>query len=155
MCTACSQSIGKRRMKRKTHHRRRRAHVRGLSTKDAGSLLVNGVLPGAVGAIVLKKLADSFLPEKQQKYSNYVIGGAGLLAALMINNPMVKAAGLGAATVAAANVGQDLVDGQSKNAGLGLLPPGQPSAYVASQRPRWSPMNGFPGESTKGGVIQQ
>lgn len=142
-------------MKRKTHHRRRRhSGVHGLSGKDAGSLLVNGVLPGAVGAIVIKKLTDHLLPANYAQYSNYAIAGVGILAALMVKNPMVKAAGLGAATVAAANVGQDLVDGQA--ASMGLLPPGQPSTYIAAPlRPRYSPLNGMPGESETAGVIRQ
>lgn len=146
MCGCSSNSqIGKRRKtmakKRKTT-RRRRASVRGLNTNDAGALLMKGVLPGAAGAIILNKIVQNLLPVEYAQYSNYAVGLAGLGVALMVKNPMAKAAGLGAATLAATNVGMDLVDGQAS--AMGLLPPGTPSARVAGggYPPRYSPFNG-------------
>lgn len=133
-------NIGSRRKKmakkRKTT-RRRRASVRGLNTKDAGSILMNGVLPGAIGAIIVKKIVDMLLPAEYAQYSNYAVGAAGLGVALLVKNPMAKAAGLGAATIAAANVANDLVDGQIT--GLGLLPPGVPAVRLAE---RYDPNSG-------------
>lgn len=134
MCSCNNKSIGKRRRnmakKRKTTHRRRRASVRGLSTKDAGSLLMKGALPGAAGAIILKMVLDKVLPAQYAAQSNYALAGAGVLAALLVKNPLVQAGGLGAATVAFTAIGQDLVDGQTPVSGLGLLRPGVPSYRI-------------------------
>ena len=154
MCS-CNK-IGKRRKKmakkRKSTTRRRSASVRGLNTKDAGGLIMNGVLPGAVGAIVIKKILDMVLPAEYAQYSNYAVAAAGIGTAIALKNPMAKAAGLGAATVAASNIVQDLVDGQGVS-GLGLLAPGIPSARIAANggqmiTPRYSPFS-------SPGVIQQ
>lgn len=131
MC-AC-QNIGKRRkskMAKKRKSTRRRASVRGLSSKDATGLLMGGILPGAAGAIILKMVIQKVLPAEYAQHSNYALAAAGLGAALLLKNPMAKAAGLGAATVAMANVGQDLVDGQTAVTGLGLLRPGVPSYRI-------------------------
>jgi hypothetical protein len=122
---------------------------------------MNGVLPGAAGAIILKKIMDAVLPDDYKDYSMYAIGGAGLLAALMIKNPLIQAAGIGAATVSVANLGEDFVNGGDFKHGLGLYPPGQPSTFIAANyRPRYSPLNGpnpngFPGQSDAGGVVRQ
>lgn len=130
--------------KRKSTKRRRPVSVRGLNTKDAGGLIMSGVLPGAAGAIVLKMILEKILPAEYSQYSNYALGIAGIGAAIVLKNPMVKAAGLGAAIVAASNIGQDLVDGQPVS-GLGLLAPGVPSARIAAGgptlQPRYSPFN--------------
>ena len=144
MC-GCSvnSKIGKRRkiMAKRKVTRRRRASVRGLNTKDAGSLIMSGVLPGAIGAIVVKKVVEMLLPAEYAQYSNYAVALAGVGVAIAVKNPMAKAAGVGAAIVAASNVGQDLVDGQSIT-GLGLLAPGVPSARIAAgYQPRYSPFN--------------
>jgi len=156
----CGCKIGSMKKHRKTR-KTRRASVRGINTKDAGSLLTGGVLPGALGAIALKWAVDKFLPAEYAPQSNYVIGGLGVLLALTMKNPMAKAAGLGAAVVAGANIGQDLVDGQDPTGGrVGLLAPGVPSVRIAGGAPansvpnqfttvpRWSPFN-------TGGVITQ
>lgn len=141
----CGCNIGKRRKNmKKRRTSRRRASVRGLNTKDAGSLIMQGVLPGALGAILAKKAVEYFLPAQYAQYSNYAIGAVGIGAALMVKSPLAKAAGLGAATVAGSNIVADLVDGQSVS-GLGLLAPGVPSVRIAEQQyttvPRWSPFN--------------
>ena len=131
--------------KRKTT-RRRRASVRGLNTKDAGGLLMKGVLPGAVGAVIAKMAIEKFLPAEYQQHGNYALVALGLSASLLVKNPMVQAAGLGASIVGATAIGQDLVDGQA----IGLYPPGQPSVRIAAQyRPRYSPMN------DQDGIIRQ
>lgn len=154
MCGCNTNSIGSRRKKmakKRKVTRRRRASVRGLNTKDAGGLLMSGVLPGAVGAIVIQKIVQMVLPAQYAQYSNYAVGLGGVLVAIMVKNPMAKAAGLGAAIVAGANVGSDLVDGQV--AGLGLLPPGVPSVRIADgYRGRWSPQ-GFGTDDD--GIVRQ
>lgn len=140
MC-GCNLNIGKRRnkmAKKRKSTRRRRASVRGLNSKDAGSFLMKGVLPGAAGAVILKMVVDKVLPAEYAQHSNYALLAAGLGAALLVKNPMVQAAGLGAAIVSASNIGQDLVDGQAVS-GLGLLRPGVPSVRIAE--PRYSPFN--------------
>lgn len=112
--------------KRKTT--RRRSRVSGLNTKQAGGLLMQSAL-GAVGAIIIKKIADQLLPAEYAAQSNYAIAAAGLGLALLVKNPSAAAAGAGAVTVSLYNIGQDLADGQSVT-GLGLLRPGVPSFRI-------------------------
>lgn len=104
--------------------RRRRARVSGLNSKDMGGIATNALI-GGVGAFALKMVAEKVLPAEYAQYSNYIITAGGIAIAATVKNPMVQAAGLGAATVGAANIVSDLADGQSIN----LLPPGGRSQY--------------------------
>ena len=140
MCGCNSNSkngIGRKKMAQKKKSMKRKAGVRGFSGKDAGSILMKGALPGAAGAIILKMILGKILPAQYAQYSNYALAGAGVLAAIMVKNPMFQAAGLGAATVAFSAIGEDLVDGQVT--GLGLLAPGVPSVRIAQ---RYNASNG-------------
>ena len=119
--------------KKKSTRRRRRSSVRGLSSGDAGKVITQTVLPGAIGAIAARMLVDKVLPAEYAAQSNYAILGAGILAALMAPNSMIQAAGAGAAIVATSRVVQDLVDGQEATAtGLGLLRPGVPAVRISN-----------------------
>jgi len=115
--------------KKRKPSRRRRASVRGLNSKDASGFLMQAAL-GALGAIVFKKVVSAVLPAEQAQYANYALVAGGVGAALLVKNPTIAAAGLGAATVALSNIGEDLVDGQAATNGLGLLRPGVPSVRI-------------------------
>lgn len=137
MCTACqnAQINGRKRKKNMAKKRkttRRRSRISGFNSKGAVATLTAGVLPGAVGAVLLQKVLSSILPAEYQQYSNYVLLAGGVLAAsgMLGKNAMVQSAGLGAATVAGYNVVSDLADGQAVT-GLGLLPPGVPAVRIA------------------------
>jgi len=114
--------------KRKTA-RRRRSRVSGLNSKDLTGLATSAVIGGG-GAVVLKMVLDKVLPAEYSQYSSYAQIVAGLLVASMTSNAMVITAGLGAATVGAANVVSDIADGTTVT-GLHLLPPGVPSMRIA------------------------
>lgn len=113
----------------KQKNRRRRARVSGLNSKDVQGFAVSAVI-GGVGSVILKMVLDKVLPAEYAQYSSYAQIAGGVLVGVMSKNSMVQAAGMGAATVGAANVVADLTDGQTNT--LGLLPYGRPSSYVAS-----------------------
>lgn len=119
-CSCQSKGIG--RKKSKPMAKKRRRSIRGIS-KAGMTGVATAALIGGVGAVVIDKVLSSLLPADYQKYSNYAAAGAGLLVSTMTKNTQLQAAGLGAATVAAARIVGDLADGQGN---INLLPPGQP-----------------------------
>jgi len=90
-------------------------------------LLVGKYLPSILG-----KVSPSAV-----QYSNYAAIGLGAVLGVT-QKGMLATAGLGLAAGGALNVVGDLLDGQPAGAnGLGLLPPGQASSWIAG-----SPANG-------------
>lgn len=135
MCSTCQKSINGRKSgrgkKNRTMKKRRYSRVRGLNSKDLGSLATQAAI-GAAGAIGIRMILGKVLPADYQQYSNYALLAAGLVAAGGTKNPWIANAGVGATMVAATAVLQDLVDGQGA---MGLLPPGKnfdPKAYPNS-----------------------
>jgi len=120
-CSCQSKGIGRKKSKPMAKKRRRHS-IRGIS-KSGLTGVATAALLGGVGAVVIGKALNAILPADYQKYSNYAAAGAGMLVSTMTKNPQLQAAGLGAATVAAARIVGDLADGQAT---VGLLPPGQP-----------------------------
>lgn len=106
---------------------RRRSRVSGLNKQDLTGVAIAAVI-GGVGAVAGKMVLNNLLPNQFAQHVNYAQIGGGILIAAFFNNPMVQAAGLGIATVGAANVVSDLADGQSVN---GLLPYGVPSVRIS------------------------
>lgn len=107
--------------------KRRRHSIRGLNKASITGVATSAVI-GGVGAVVINKLLRAFLPADYQQYTNYATAAAGITVAAMSSNSYLQAAGMGAATVAAAQVVGDLADGQG---GVNLLPPGVPSVRIA------------------------
>lgn len=116
--------------KKRKATRRRRSRVSGLNSKDMTGVATSAVLGGA-GAVIIGMVLDKVLPAEYAQYSHYakIIGGVGLAA--ISKNKYLQAAGLGAATVGAAAVVQDLTDGTPAIPGMGLLRPGAPSYRIA------------------------
>lgn len=129
MCS-CTKGIGRKNSKKMANKKtkRRRPRVSGLNSKDMQGVATSAAL-GGVGSVVLKMVLDKVLPAEYAQYTSYAQIVAGVAIAAMSKNTMVQAAGLGAATVGAANVVQDLTDGQVS--GMGLLPYGKPSTLIA------------------------
>ena len=84
---------------------------------------------GGVGAVLLKKGLEHFLPAQYAQYSNYAGLGVSILLLGFTKNKMVQNAAAGAGVVSAYNIVSDLADGQG--AGVHLLPPGVPSVRIA------------------------
>ncbi len=135
MCD-CKKGIGRKSKSSKMAQKgkkRRRSRVSGLNSKDMTGIATSAVLGGA-GAVIFGMILDKVLPEEYTKYTHYakILGGVGLAA--MSSNKFVQAAGLGAATVGAAAVVQDLTDGTPGAKGLpgvNLLRPGTRSYGIA------------------------
>lgn len=123
--------------------KRRRPSVRGFNTKDMTSVATSAALGGA-GAHVLGMLLEKFLPAEYAQYSHYVKLAGGVILVSMSKNTMVRAAGLGAATVGAAAIVSDLTDGVNSSASsVNLLPPGggyDPSVYPGGGNTGISPL---------------
>ena len=139
MCS-CQQGIGRKKNrkmanKKKATRRRRRSGVHGANSSDIQGLATAAFIGGA-GAIVLKKVLDAVLPADYTQYTSYAQIAAGVLVGSMSKNPMLQGAALGASTVGAYNVVQDLVDGQTATNGLGLLAPGN-QTYGIRARPEY------------------
>lgn len=120
-CSCQKNGIGRKKSKH-MEKRRRRHSIRGISKAGITGVATSAVI-GGVGAVVIGKALAAILPANYQQYSNYAAACAGILVATMTKNTQLQAAGLGAATVAAARIVGDLADGQSIN----LLPPGVPT----------------------------
>lgn len=128
MCSCSVKGIGRKKSKPMSKKKtRRRPRVSGLNSRDMQGFATSAAL-GGVGSVVLKMVLDKVLPAEYTQYTSYAQIIAGVTIAAMSKNTMVQAAGLGAATVGAANVVQDLTDGQVS--GMGLLPYGKPSALI-------------------------
>ena len=121
-CSCQTKGIG--RKKSKPMAKKRRRSIRGIS-KAGMTGVATAALIGGVGAVVIGKALSAILPADYQKYSHYAAAGAGVLVSTMSKNPQLQAAGLGAATVAAAAIVGDLADGVH-GTNINLLPPGQP-----------------------------
>jgi len=120
-CSCQNKGIGRKKSK-KMAKRRRRHSIRGISKAGITGVATSALI-GGVGAVVIGKALQAVLPANYQQYSNYAAAAAGVLVTTMSKNAQLQAAGLGAATVAAARIVGDLADGQAIN----LLPPGQPT----------------------------
>ncbi len=133
MCD-CKKGIGRKnskKMAKKRKNTRRRPRVRGLNSKDMTGIATSAVLGGA-GAVILGMILDKVVPAEYTQYNHYIKVAAGIGLAAMSKNNYLQAAGLGAATVGAAAVVQDLTDGTPSATGLGLLRPGgQPQYRIA------------------------
>lgn len=125
-CSCQKAAIGRKKksMAKKRKSTRRRS-IRGLNSKDMGSIATSAIVGGG-GAVVVKMILDKVLPAEYTQYTHYAQIAAGIGLATMSKNPHLIAAGLGAATVGAAAVVGDLTDGVN---GLGLLPPGGSPQY--------------------------
>lgn len=110
------------RKKKGAPKKRARHSIRGLNQKDLTGLATAAFLGGA-GSVIVKMVLDKTLPAEYSKYTHYAQIAAGIALSAATKNNYLQAAGLGAATVGAANVVADLTDGVN---GLGLLPPGNP-----------------------------
>lgn len=130
MCTACQKQaqVGRKRKSMKKS-RRRRSSIRGFSTSGVQNVLTAQILPGVVGGLAASYLDKVPGLDKNPQYVNYAGLAIGLAAILMSKNPMVKAAGVGLATVSGVKVAADLMDGQSVN-GIGLFNPGVPAFQI-------------------------
>lgn len=120
-------------MAKKKSRRRSRSRVSGLNSKDMTGIATSAVLGGA-GAVLLGMVLDKVVPADYSQYNHYIKVVAGVGLAAMSQNKYLQAAGLGAATVGAAAVVQDLTDGTASAAGLpgvNLLRPGTRSFGIA------------------------
>lgn len=121
MCSCQNKGIGRKKSKNMAKKRRRHS-IRGISKSGIAGVATSALI-GGVGAVVVGKVLKAALPPDYAQYINYAAAGAGVMLSTMTKNPHLQAAGLGAATVAAAQIVGDLADGQG---GIQLLPPGQP-----------------------------
>jgi hypothetical protein len=129
MCQACQNKInGRKKMAKKHKTRRRRAGVRGVSSKGISNFATQTLLPGVAGAIAGNFLNRLPFIKDNPQYAPWAAAIGGTLVATASKNSMIQAAGMGMAISGVAQVAGDLLDGVK---GVGLLPPGVPSRGVA------------------------
>ena len=100
---------------------KRRKRISGLS--DAGSI-ATGILPVLGGYLLANVVQKQFL--SGSSYANIVKLGGGIILASMTKG-MISQLGVGMALNGAVDIAKPALE----SAGLGLLPPGDPSRYIA------------------------
>lgn len=137
MCKKCLAMANKKKQKKT----RRRSRVGAINSKGITNTLTSTVLPIAGGVLLSKYLDKVPVIKGMPKYLNYIGLAAGVLGLSYTKSPMLRMISGGLAGVSAANVAQDLLDGQSTAGRMAGLP--GPRAYkpLVAGMPS---MNGIP-----------